>query len=154
MLKQISIIFSILLVIAASDSILDTRYSAKAQTNSSGPSQNTTDIATTSPTSTASQQPEKVFISLENLVIGKTSQGLVDISASVKNNQTFDVHDIRIQGEFFDKDGASLGKIDEFVTQPSFILKPGSSHNYAGLEVISHYRVASSNFTATGDPLS
>lgn len=154
MLKQISIVFSMLLLIAAFDSILDTRYSAKAQTNSSEALQNATDNSTSTPPSTASQQPEKVFISLENLVIGKTSQGLVDISASVKNNQTFDVHDIRIQGELFDKDGVSLGKINEFVTQPSFILKPGESHNYAGLEVISHYRVASSNFTATGEPLS
>lgn len=154
MLKQISIIFSLLLVIATCDSILDIRYSAKAQTDSLDISQNATDNATSSPSSTAPQPPEKVFISLENLVVGKTSQGLVDISASVKNNQTFDVHDIRIQGEFFDKDGTSLGKIDEFVTQPSFILKPGASHNYAGLEIISHYRVSSYNFTATGEPLS
>jgi hypothetical protein len=154
MLKQISIIFSILLVIAASDSIIDTRYLSKAQTNSSVISQNPADNSTSSSSSTASQHPEKVFISLENLVIGKTSQGLVDISASVRNNQTFDVHDIRIQGEFFDKDGGSLGKIDDFVTQPSFILKPGASHNYAGLEIISHYKVDSSNFTATGEPLS
>lgn len=153
MLKQISIVISVLLIMAGSDSLLETRYSAKAQPITADVSKNSTEnVEQPSPSST-SQQSQKIFIPIENLVVSKTSQGLVELSASVKNNQTIDIHDIRIKGEFFDKDGASLGKIDEFVTQPSFILKPGSSHNYAGLEVISHYRVASYNFTATGEPL-
>lgn len=153
MLKQISIIFSLLLVIASSESVLESKYLVKAQTDSILVGQNTTENTQTSTVPTNIEQPEKVFIPIENLVISKTSQGLVELSASVRNNQTFNIHDIKIQGEFFDKDGASLGKIDEFVTQPSFILKPDASHNFVSLEVISHYKLASSNFTASGESL-
>lgn len=132
---------------------LDLGDMAKAQSNPTMAGVNTTESKTSSDLSTSNQLPEKAFIPIENLIVSKSSQGLVELSASVRNNHTFGIHDVTIQGEFFDKDGDSLGKINEFVTHPSFVLKPGTSHNFVALEIISHYRVGSFNFTATGEPV-
>ena len=67
---------------------------------------------------------------VEDLVISKSSQGMVEVDGAVRNNNTFDMHEIEITGEFFDKDGNSLGKLNEFVTQPSFLLKPNEKHYF------------------------
>lgn len=153
MLKQVIIIFSSVLLIASMVFAIELGEMAKAQPNPTKPGVNTTETKMSSNPITSSQLPEKAFIPIENLIVSKSSQGLVELSASVRNNHTFGIHDVTIEGEFFDKNGDSLGKIKEFVTNPSFVLKPGASHNFVALELISHYRVASSNFTATGEPV-
>ena len=63
-----------------------------------------------------------------------------------------DIHDIKIIAEFFDKDGNSLGKIDEYVTHPSHMLKPNEKYSFSTLEVISHYKLGSTNVTGSAIP--
>ena len=90
---------------------------------------------------------------VEDLVISKSSQGMVEVDGAVRNNNTFDIHEIEITGEFFDKDGNSLSKFNEFVTQPSFLLKPNEKHTFTLFEVVSHNRLATTNITAFGEPV-
>lgn len=103
--------------------------------------------------STLKQKSNKLFLPIEDLVVSKTSIGQVEITGNVKNNYTSNIHNIKINGEFLDKSGSVLGKVDKFVTQPSFILKPGEKHGFYDLIVISHYKLASTNITATGEPI-
>ena len=86
------------------------------------------------------------------LVISKTAQGMVEVDGAVRNNNTFDMHDIEITGEFFDENGNSLGKFDEYVTEPSSSLKPNEKYTFNLFEVVSHIRLATTNITAFGAP--
>lgn len=103
--------------------------------------------------STLQQNSAKPFLPIENLAVSKTSIGQVEITGNVVNNYTFNIHNIKIHGEFLDKNGAVLGKVDKYVTQPSFILKPGEKHSFYDLAVISYSRLASTNITSTGEPI-
>jgi hypothetical protein len=152
MLKQISIVFSLLLVAGLSESFFDSRHVIRAQSDLSDATK-VTNSNSTDPKSTAgSQGVGTVSIPIEDLVISKSSQGLVELSASVRNNHTFDIHDIKIIAEFFDKDGNSLGKIEEYVTQPSHMLKPNENYSFSTLEVISHYKLGTTNVTGSAIP--
>jgi len=130
------------MVAASADPFYEFKNSARGQVNGTADNQNT-----------SSPQSGKVFLPVEDLVISKTSQGMVELDGAVKNNNTFDMHDIEITGEFFDKDGNSLGKFNEYVTQPSFILKPNEQYTFNLFEVVSHYKLATNNITAFGDPV-
>ncbi len=142
MLKEITIIFSLLMVASFADPIFEFKNSARGQVNGTADNQNN-----------SNPQGGKVFIPVEDLVISKSSQGMVEVDGAVRNNNTFDIHDIEISGEFFDKDGISLGTFNEYVTQPSFLLKPNEKHTFTLFEVVSHYRLATTNITAFGDPV-
>lgn len=61
---------------------------------------------------------------LEDLVISKSSGGLLVLNASVRNNRTFQVHYIKIIPEFFDKNENSLGKLEGFDIQYLHRTKP------------------------------
>ena len=152
MLKQISIVFSFLLVVGFSEIFFDFRHVVKAQSEQNDPTKITNSNYTDLTSTANSQGLDLVPIPIEDLVVSKSSQGLVELSASVRNNHTFDIHDIKIIGEFFDKEGKSLGKIDEYVTQPSHMLKPNEKYSFSTLEVISHYKLGSSNVTASAIP--
>jgi hypothetical protein len=152
MLKQISIVFSLLLVVGFSETFFDFRHAVKAQSDQNDPTRITNSNSTVLTSTASSQGLEMVVIPIEDLVISKSSQGLVELSASLRNNHTFDVHDIKIMGEFFDKEGNSLGKIDEYVTQPSHMLKPNEKYSFSTLEVISHYKLGSTNVTGSAIP--
>ncbi|TVP41957.1 hypothetical protein [Candidatus Nitrosocosmicus arcticus] len=142
MLKEITIIFSLLMVAASADPFYEFENSARGQVNGTADNQNTSNL-----------QSGKVFLPVEDMVTSKTSQGMVELDGAVRNNNTFDMHDIEISGEFFDKDGISLGKFNEYVTQPSFILKPNERYTFNLFEVVSHYKLATTNITAFGDPV-
>jgi hypothetical protein len=142
MLKEITIIFSLLMVAASADPFYEFKNNVRAQVNGTTENQNN-----------SNPQSGKLFIPVEDLVISKSSQGMVEVDGAVRNNNTFDMHDIEITGEFFDKDGTSLGKFNEYVTQPSFFLKPNEKHTFTLFEVVSHYRLATTNITAFGDPV-
>lgn len=94
----------------------DFRHVVKAQSEQNDPTRITNSDSTDLTPTACSQGLEMVLIPIEDLVISKSSQGLVELSASVRNNHTFDIHDIKIMDEFFDKEGNSLGNIDEYVT--------------------------------------
>lgn len=142
MLKEITVIFSLLMVASFADPFNEFKNSARGQVNGTVDNQNNNN-----------QQSGKVFIPVEDLVTSKTSQGMVEVDGAVKNNNTIELHDIEITGEFFDKDGKSLGKFNEYVTQPSFVLKPNEKHTFNLFEVVNHNRLATTNITATGDPV-
>ena len=142
MLKEITIIFSLLMVASFADPFNEFKNSARGQVNGTVDNQNN-----------SNQQSGKVFIPVEDLVTSKTSQGMVEVDGAVRNNNTIELHDIEITGEFFDKDGKSLGKFNEYVTQPSFVLKPDEKHTFNLFEVVNHNRLATTNITATGDPV-
>lgn len=61
---------------------------------------------------------------IEDLVISKSSEGLLVLNASVRNNRTFQVQYMKIILEFFDKDENSLGKIEGFDIQSLHRTKP------------------------------
>ena len=142
MLKEITVIFSLLMVASFADPFNEFKNSARGQVNGTVDNQNNNN-----------QQSGKLFIPVEDLVTSKTSQGMVEVDAAVRNNNTIELHDIEITGEFFDKDGKSLGKFNEYVTQPSFVLKPNEKHTFNLFEVVNHNRLATTNITATGDPV-
>ncbi len=142
MLKEITIIFSLLMVASFADPFNEFKNSARGQVNGTVDNQNNNN-----------QQSGKLFIPVEDLVTSKTSQGMVEVDGAVRNNNTIELHDIEITGEFFDKDGKSLGKFNEYVTQPSFVLKPNEKHTFNLFEVVNHNRLATTNITATGDPV-
>jgi hypothetical protein len=142
MLKEITIVISLLMVTASADPFYEFKNSARGQVNSTGDNQNT-----------SNPQSVKVFIPVEDLITSKTSQGMVEVDGVVKNNNTFNMHEIEITGEFFDKDGNSLGKFNEYVTQPSFLLKPNEKYTFNLFEVVSHYRLAATNIMAFGEPV-
>lgn len=141
MLKEIAIVFSLLMVALSADPFYEFKNSARGQVNGTADNQNN-----------SNQQSGKMFIPVEDLVISKTAQGMVEVDGAVRNNNTFDMHDIEITGEFFDKNGNSLGKFDEYVTQPSFSLKPNEKYTFNLFEVVSHIRLATTNITAFGAP--
>ena len=130
------------MVASFADPFNEFKNSARGQVNGTVDSQNN-----------SNQQSGKVFITVEDLVTSKTSQGMVEVDGAVRNNNTIELHDIEITGEFFDKDGKSLGKFNEYVTQPSFVLKPNEKHTFNLFEVVNHNRLATTNITATGDPV-
>lgn len=142
MLKEITVIFSLLMVASFADPFNEFKNSARGQVNGTVDNQNNNN-----------QQSGKVFIPVEDLVTSKTSQGMIELDGAVRNNNTIELHDIEITGEFFDKDGKSLGKFNEYVTQPSFVLKPNEKHTFNLFEVVNHNRLATTNITATGDPV-
>lgn len=142
MLKEITVIFSLLMVASFADPFNEFKNSARGQVNGTVDNQNNNN-----------QQSGKVFIPVEDLVTSKTSQGMVEVDGAIRNNNTIELHDIEITGEFFDKDGKSLGKFNEYVTQPSFVLKPNEKHTFNLFEVVNHNRLATTNITATGDPV-
>jgi hypothetical protein len=144
MLKEITIIFSLLMVASFADPFYEFKNSARGQVNGTGNADNQNN---------SNQQSGEVFMPVEDLVISKSSQGMVEVDGAVRNNNTFDMHEIEITGEFFDKDGNSLGKFNEFVTQPSFLLKPNEKHTFTLFEVVSHNRLATTNITAFGEPV-
>ena len=142
MLKEITIIFSLLMVASSVDPFYEFKNSARGQVNGTADNQNN-----------SNQQSGKVYIPVDDLVISKTAQGMVEVDGAARNNNTFDMHDIEISGEFFDKDGKSLGKFNEYVTQPSFFLKPNEKYTFNLFEVVSHNRLATTNLTAFGEPV-
>lgn len=142
MLKEITIIFSLLMVALSTDPFYEFKNSARAQVNGIADNQNS-----------SNQQSGKVFIPVEDLVTSKSAQGMVEVDGAVRNNNTIELHDIEITGEFFDKNGKSLGKFNQYVTQPSFVLKANEKFTFNLFEVVNHNRLATTNITAFGDPV-
>jgi hypothetical protein len=141
MLKEITIIFSLLMVASFANPFYEFKNSAKAQVNGTADNQNN-----------SNPQDGKVFIPVEDLAISMSSQGMIEIDGAVRNNNTFEIQDIQVTGEFFDEDGNSLGTFNKYVTHPSVLLNPDETHTFTMMEVVSYYRLADTNITAFADP--
>jgi hypothetical protein len=97
--------------------------------------------------------PNKTNLRVEGISMARTPTGITEVTGNIVNNSTSSVDDIEVDVAFFDKGGNQLGKFSNFVTQPSFVLKPGQSHSFNTLETISFYSIGGTNVTATADLL-
>ena len=82
MLKEIAVIFSLLMV-ASLLTFYEFKNSERGQVNGTADNQNN-----------SNQQSGKMFIPVEDLVISKTAQGMVEVDGAVRNSNKFDINDI------------------------------------------------------------
>jgi hypothetical protein len=120
---------------------------AQSTTNMSS---NSTNSSSTNNTSTM-EKGDKVSLKIEELSVTKSPTSVTDVVGNIRNNNTVSVNDVKLISQFFDKDGALLGKSDKFVSSQSFILKPGEVLQFQRLEIVSFDRIGKSNITAYGD---
>lgn len=95
--------------------------------------------------------PNKANLKIQDLSITRSPTAIAEIKGNVVNNNTSNVDDIIIHMIFYDKAGNQIDKFDRYATQPSFVLKPGGSHSFNFLEVVSFNRISGSNVTASAD---
>jgi hypothetical protein len=95
--------------------------------------------------------PNKANLKIQDLSITNSPTGIAEIKGNVFNNNTSNVDDIIIHMTFYDKAGKQIDTFDRYATEPSFVLKPGGSHAFNYLEVVSFYRISGSNVTASAD---
>lgn len=113
-------------------------------------SSNSTNSSSTTNTSTLAKS-DKVSLKIEELSVTKSPTSVTDVVGQIRNNNTVSVNDVKLISQFFDKDGALLGKTDKFVSSESFVLKPGDVLPFQRLEIISFDRIGKNNITAYGD---
>jgi hypothetical protein len=114
-------------------------------------SSSNTNLSTSTNTTSTLAKVDKVGLQTEDLSVSKSATGVTDIKGKIKNNNTMSVNDLKVNAEFFDKDGTLLGNSSKFVSSQSFILKPGDTLPFEFLEIISFDRIAKYNITALGD---
>jgi hypothetical protein len=102
-------------------------------------------------TAFAQSTTNKVNLKIQDLSVARVPTGTTEILGKVINNSTSDVHNIAINMAFYDKKGTLLGSFDNPLTPTAFVLKPGESHPFHFSELVSFYRINTSNVTATGD---
>ncbi len=102
---------------------------------------------------TVNTKSDKVNLLIENLAVERSVTGVVEVRGDIKNNSTMDLHEIKLSVEYFDKNGATLGKMDHYITQPSKIIKPGEKTIFDLLEVIAFHKLDHYNLVASGKPI-
>ena len=102
-------------------------------------------------TSFAQTTTNKVNLKIQNLSVARVPTGTTEILGKVVNNSTSNVQDVVINMVFYDKKGTLLDKFERPSTPTAFVLKPGESHPFNLSELVSFYRINTSNVTATGD---
>ncbi len=112
-----------------------------------------TSLTNNTSTSSTNVKNDKIVLALENLSVERSVTNLVEVRADIKNNSTIDLHEIKINAEYFDKDGTSLGKNEHFVTMPSQILKPGDTTFFDILEIIGFHKLDHYSIVASGSPI-
>jgi hypothetical protein len=114
--------------------------------------QGSTVLTSNSTNATSSMtKDDKISLQIEDLSVTKSPTGIADVAGKVRNNSTVSVNDVKVVGEFFDKDGASIGKVDSFVTSQSLVLKPAEVIPFKLLPVVSFERIGNYTITAIGD---
>jgi exosome complex RNA-binding protein Rrp4 len=112
-------------------------------------SSNSTNSLSTNTTSTLAKG-DKVTLKIEELTVTKSPTSVTDVIGKIRNNNTVSVNDVKLITQFFDKDGALLGKSDKFVSSESFVLKPGDVLPFERLEIVSFDRIKTSQIQAYG----
>ena len=102
-------------------------------------------------TSFAQTTTNKVNLKIQDLSVARVPTGTTEILGKVVNNSTSNVQDVVINMVFYDKKGTLLDKFERPLTPTAFVLKPGESHPFNLLELVSFYRINTSNVTATGN---
>ena len=101
-------------------------------------------------TSFAQTTTNKVNLKIQDLSVARVPTGTTEILGKVVNNSTSNVQDVVINMVFYDKKGTLLDKFERPSTPTAFVLKPGESHPFNLSELVSFYRINTSNVTAAG----
>jgi hypothetical protein len=109
-----------------------------------------TNVSASANTTITLAKGDKVGLLVEDLSVTKSATAVTEVKGKIRNNNAMSVNDLKVNGQFFDKDGALLGNTSKFVSSQSFILKPGDTLPFEFLEVISFDRIARYNITAVG----
>jgi hypothetical protein len=102
-------------------------------------------------TSFAQPTTNKINLKIQDLSVARVPTGTTEILGKVVNNSTSNVQDVVINMAFYDKKGTLLDKFERPLTPTAFVLKPGESHPFNLSELVSFYRINTSNVTATGN---
>src|SRR6476646_5234949 len=92
----------------------------------------------------------KVNLKIQDLSVARVPTGTTEILGKVVNNSTSNVQDVVINMVFYDKKGTLLDKFERPSTPTSFVLKPFNSQPFNLSELVSFYRINTSNVTAAG----
>lgn len=142
-----ALFFAIGMVTTETETDTGSEVYAQSTTNMSS---NSTNSSSTNNTSTLAKG-DKVSLKIEELSVTKSPTSVTDVIGNIRNNNTVSVNDVKLISQFFDKDGALLGKTDKFVSSQSFVLKPGEVLQFQRLEIVSFDRIGKSNITAYGE---
>lgn len=109
-----------------------------------------TNVSASANTTITLAKGDKVGLLVEDLSVTKSATAATEVKGKIRNNNTMSVNDLKVNAQFFDKDGILLGNASKFVSSQSFILKPGDTMPFGFLEIISFDRIARYNITAAG----
>ena len=76
---------------------------------------------------------------------------MTEIQGKAINNSTLKVKDVVIDMVFYDKNWVLLNKFERPSTPSGLILKPSESHSFNFSELVSSFRINTSNVTAGAD---
>ena len=93
----------------------------------------------------------KVNLKIQDLSVAKIPTGVTEIQGKAINNSTLNVKDVVIDMVFYDKNGVLLNKFERPSTPSGLILKPSESHSFNFSELVSSFRINTSNVTAGAD---
>ena len=94
---------------------------------------------------------DRINLTIENLAVERSVTSLVQIKGEIRNNNTNDVHEVKVSAEYYDKTGTLLEKVEHFITSPSKILKPDEQISFDILEVIGFHKLGDYNIVAYGE---
>ena len=109
-----------------------------------------TNGSTSANTTATLAKGDKVGLQVEELSVTKSATAVTEVKGKIRNNNTMSVNDVKVNAQFFDKDGTVLSNASKFVSSQSFILKPGDTLPFEFLEIISFDRIVRYNITAMG----
>jgi hypothetical protein len=110
-------------------------------------------INNTSNNTNTNVKSDKINLVIENLSVDRSVTNLVEIKGDIKNNSTFDLHEVKVSAEYYDKTGTLLEKVEHFITSPSYILKPNEQVSFDILEVIGFHKLGDYNIAASGETI-
>ena len=96
---------------------------------------------------------DRINLSIENLAVERSVTNLVQIKGDIRNNNTNDVHEVKISAEFYDKTGSLLESVEHFITSPSQIFKPGEKLSFNILETIGFNKLGNYTIVANSEPI-
>ena len=96
---------------------------------------------------------DRINLTIENLAVERSVTSLVQIKGEIRNNNTNDVHEVKVSAEYYDKTGSLLDSAEHFITSPSQILKPGDKLSFNILETIGFNKLGNYTIVAHSEPI-
>jgi hypothetical protein len=92
----------------------------------------------------------KVNLKVEELSIGKSPTGVVEVTGTIHNNSTVNVEDIRLDAEYFDSNNVLIRNTTKILST-YYLVKPGESLPFDLLDIVSFASVKNYTVKAYGD---